>query len=561
MRLPSVTDTQVELVQQLASIGVSWYQQTSIYLSTAGIKALMRLADTIAQITTSKSSSSSTATGQSCSWSLLLDPVAAAVKDDVDLVIRLATKQINETAEQQQQQQEPPSSRLARVTAAGSGSPSGSPRANRSVTNVSNGSISGSVGSPLGPKGGAAARQAVAAAAEKQIAAVQLRVRTQQLVLMQRALAAVHQSCKDSMRWDEQMQLLEVLAHGVDAAIAFNAGMGVTYWQQQQQSGVLATVAASPAVAGRSAAEPQQQQVQAQQLKQEQQQQQLGPLCEEAVAAAEEPEQQTERSGSTMLLESVDLASAVSGTSSISFSGLALGGFGSYVQPPNATSSGGEGGTAGPGQAVVSATAAAAAGLDAASSSGDGGAASGSAATSSSGAGASSGAGSHVTIGDKVQAADSHAASDADQQQQQELRQVDLAPIRIQPDSSQQQQQQQQVTVNASSVPSVAAISKPPHTSSGSSSSSSPVKRLSGSGTAQPGSPGRTRMAGVKLPVLLVSSPESVEEVHPAMMRLEAEGGLLLIEVSLEMLGCRSSSDVVHAQMRKGCRLLVHCCS
>jgi len=40
------------LVEQLAAIGVSWYQQNSIYLSTAGIKALMRLAETISHIVT-----------------------------------------------------------------------------------------------------------------------------------------------------------------------------------------------------------------------------------------------------------------------------------------------------------------------------------------------------------------------------------------------------------------------------------------------------------------------------------------------------------------------------
>jgi hypothetical protein len=66
--------------------------------------------------------------------------------------------------------------------------------------------------------------------------------------------------------------------------------------------------------------------------------------------------------------------------------------------------------------------------------------------------------------------------------------------------------------------------------SPGSSSSSSPSKRLVAAAAA-PGSPGRTRMAGMNLPVLMVSSPESVEEVHPALMRLEAEGGMLLIEV------------------------------
>jgi hypothetical protein len=38
-------------------------------------------------------------------------------------------------------------------------------------------------------------------------------------------------------------------------------------------------------------------------------------------------------------------------------------------------------------------------------------------------------------------------------------------------------------------------------------------------------------MGGMSLPQLMVSSAESVEEVHPALMRLEAEGGMLLIEV------------------------------
>jgi hypothetical protein len=38
-------------------------------------------------------------------------------------------------------------------------------------------------------------------------------------------------------------------------------------------------------------------------------------------------------------------------------------------------------------------------------------------------------------------------------------------------------------------------------------------------------------MGGLVLPQLVVSSAESVEVVQPALMRLEAEGGLLLIEV------------------------------
>ncbi|KAF6256772.1 hypothetical protein COO60DRAFT_1627056 [Scenedesmus sp. NREL 46B-D3] len=54
---------QVDLVQQLAAIGVSWYQQPSIYLSTAGIKALMRLAETVASI-------SGSAHNGGCGWAL-----------------------------------------------------------------------------------------------------------------------------------------------------------------------------------------------------------------------------------------------------------------------------------------------------------------------------------------------------------------------------------------------------------------------------------------------------------------------------------------------------------
>jgi len=51
---------------------------------------------------------------------------------------------------------------------------------------------------------------------------------------------------------------------------------------------------------------------------------------------------------------------------------------------------------------------------------------------------------------------------------------------------------------------------------------------LGSSSPGSPGSPGRSKLHGVVLPELLVSSPESVEEVTPALMRLEAEGGLLL---------------------------------
>ncbi|WIA39187.1 hypothetical protein OEZ86_005312 [Tetradesmus obliquus] len=135
----------VDLVQQLAAIGVSWYQQPSIYLSTAGIKALMRLAETVAQI-------SGSAQNGGCGWALFLEPFAAAVRADVDTVIGLATRQLAEQAadQQQQQQQQQHMSLLGKGAAKGSGV--SSPQAG-GVSNASNAASNSLYGSPLGPKG------------------------------------------------------------------------------------------------------------------------------------------------------------------------------------------------------------------------------------------------------------------------------------------------------------------------------------------------------------------------------------------------------------------------
>lgn len=489
---------QVDLVQQLASIGVSWYQQNSVYLSTAGIKALMRLADTLAHITNSNNTVDSS---QRCSWALILDPIAAAVRTDVELVVALAMKQIREAADQQQQQMPTGASHLLRSLAA-HGSPSGSPRAARGVSN------GGFAGSPLGPKGGAAARQAVAAEAEKQMLAMQLRVRSQQLVLMQRALASVHKSCSDSMSWEEQMQLLEVLAVGVDAAIAFNAGVGAQHQHSVKQI-------TAPVLVGASAAQDGQQSQQS------------------------EPQQQPERSTSTMLLESVDLASAVSCSSSLSMSGLV--GFGSYLQNPHGTSSTGDAATSS-GEAMLSPTAAT--GANVRNSSEDAFVRHGESSSEpgQSRSGDSTAAAPAADASDGTATADvADASTTGPQEEQQQPGQVPvqpaLAPIAPHPVQEQQQQQQQQSKLPAGNAQgSPAAVDSP---ITGNAKQQSALKRVSSSGGSlsaqqQPGSPGRSRLGAVKLPVLMVSSAESVEEVPPALMRLEAEGGLLLIEVSVE---------------------------
>eukprot|EP00775_Hariotina_reticulata_P004219 gene4219-4468_t len=137
----------VELVQQLAAIGVTWYQQNSIYLSTAGIKALMRLAETLSIIV---KQSSKGASGSSTA------AAAAGGGGGGGLF---------------------------------TGSPSGSPRAHSRRSTGAAGSFNGTA-SLLGARGGvAAARQLEAAAAAQHTMAMQLRIRSRQLVLVQRGLS------------------------------------------------------------------------------------------------------------------------------------------------------------------------------------------------------------------------------------------------------------------------------------------------------------------------------------------------------------------------------------
>jgi hypothetical protein len=496
---------QVDLVQQLAAIGVSWYQQPSIYLSTAGIKALMRLAETVAQI-------SGSAHNGGCGWALFLEPFAAAVRSDVDTVIALATRQLAEqTADQQQQQQQ-------HLGVLGKGAP-GSLRgsSSSSVSSPQGGSISNAVtnslyGSPLGPKGGAAARQAVAAAASKQLLASQLRVRTQQLVLMQRALASIHKSCKDSMSWEEQMQLLEVLALGVDAAIAYNTGLAGAHWERQQRrlsqlgdkqpvrrisSGSSKTPTAAPASAGASQQQQLQQDVQL-----------LSPVPEGG--------QQLQGVGSGSLSDTISLASAVSRNSSLSMSGLV--GFGSFLQPN--LSSGGS--VTGPSLSSADGASGVASGLTSptagAMSMSPGGSGDGAAAavgsTSSTAGSAAAGLSGEITAASPV--------PPEQQQQQQQQQQAKHAA---------DTQQQMLAPIRTDVLPLRTSEEQQRGSPGSSSSSGSPSKRLAAAAAA-PGSPGRTRMGGLNLPLLMVSSAESVEEVHPALMRLEAEGGMLLIEVS-----------------------------
>jgi hypothetical protein len=486
---------QVDLVQQLAVIGVSWYQQPSIYLSTAGIKALMRLAKTVAQI------SGSTHNG-GCGWALFLEPFAAAVRSDVDTVIALATRQLAEQTADQQQQQQHLSVLGKRVSGSlrGSGSSGVSSPQGGGVSNAVTNSL---YGSPLGPKGGAAARQAVTAAASKQLLASQLRVRTQQLVLMQRALASIHKSCKDSMSWEEQMQLLEVLALGVDAAIAYNTGLAGAHWERQQRrlsqlgdkqpvrrisssssSGKVPT--AAPAAAGAS-------------QQQQQQDVQLLSSVPEGV-------------GSSSLSDTKSLASAVSRNSSLSsLSGLV--GFGSYLQP-NLSSAGSVTGpslsSADGASGVTSGLTSPTAGAMSVSPVGSGDGAAAAAAAANAAAGLSGEITAASPVPPEQQQQQPKAAADNQQQTLAPIR-TDVLPLR----TSEEQQRG----------------------SPGSSSSSSPSKRLAAA--AAPGSPGRTRMAGMNLPLLMVSSAESVEEVHPALTRLEAEGGMLLIEVSAVVCSIR----------------------
>ncbi|KAF8064597.1 BIG3 [Scenedesmus sp. PABB004] len=500
------------LLDQLAAIGVAWYRQGSPYLSTAGIKALMHLADTLDRFAAAGSGGG--ASGD-CGWALLLEPLRAAVAEDVALVLRLAAAGAAEAAEASaaaaaaRAVEAAASAGRARRGSGGGGSPGGSPRAG------AGGAAAFAV--PLGARGGAAARAAAAAAASAAALGAQLRVRTQQLVLMQRALASVHARCRGSMTWEEQMALLEVLALGVDAAIAHNArlaGAGPEAAQQQQPL-------------------QQQQASQQQRVQQQPQAQAQQPAVPPALLlAVPEDAALATRAGSAggSIGDSLDLASAVSRNSSLSMSGLV--GFGSFLAPnpscggsaasgalgsadggagagggpgsPGAPSPGGEPGSAagaggGPGSdtpapapapaprlsgpddaSVVSPLSAA--GIPDAPDGGDGAAAP-PGWTAAGGGGGSNGAA---------------------QDQQQQAAASGVAPLPAQPGAQ----------------PALAPLRTQPPPSAGGGAGAAP---------GSPGSAGRAR-GGAAMPALLVSSPESTEEVRPALMRLEAEGGLLLIE-------------------------------
>ena len=588
---------QTEMVQQLVAIGVAWYQQNSVYLSTAGIKALMRLAHTFA--------AGSTAQG---SWQLFVGPITTAVQADVQQILALATKQLAE--------QSAAAAGAADATTAFRSSvesQTGSPRSRSAAASATQ-----TVGapSPLGAgsaaaaaaKGGMAARQVAAAAAAAAAVAAHLRVRARQLVLLQRGLAAIHRDCRASMSWEEQMQLLDALGLGVDAAIAFNTDLSVAQQQRQQQ--LL---------------------LQAANLKTQQQQQQQG------LQAVPEGRSVPAAVGQGLLHDSISLASAVgpdgmhsstpSGArtgepllpfgSSIRFSELSLSqkssAGGSAAGSAGVSSAGGSlagaagtavapgsdggaadaffnmrsasGGNSGGGGALLlsrstsagssDAAAAAAHGLTGSHSGGGaapssssslGGDAAAAVAASGGGSGSGDAAGSVASLGfgsvggavneAGVELPGQAAPSTAAQQQQQPGVQqkpgspeiTPLSPTSPSPQPPPQQQQlARQPDPERPNLPPVRTSHPGQHAESaitnagsntpgggstrGSNSPGSSPLRQRWSGGGGGGSPGRTRMGGLVLPQLVVSSAESVEVVQPALMRLEAEGGLLLIEV------------------------------
>lgn len=562
------------MVQQLVAIGVSWYQQNSVYLSTAGIKALMRLAHTLA-------AGSSTGGGLGSSWQLFAGSITAAVQADVQQILALAQKQLSESA----------------AAAAGDALPTGGAGGGGSSKAGAGAYFRSGTGDnspPNAAKGGMVARKAAAVAAAAAAVSAHLRVRTRQLVLLQRGLASIHRDCRNSMSWDEQVQLLDALALGVEAAIAFNTDISVAQQQRQQQWLAAGSPRRQQQPAGTAAGQPQAQQ-------QQQQAVQVPGLT---------PGNLSSNSATATLHESISLASAVAPDADPAAGGVdaSLLPFGSSIRVSELSfshkSSGG--GSAAGSTAVSSAGGSLAGGLgglqgvsegtadpffqmrsSASTTNSGGGSGAGAAAagslllsrSTSAGStdvrslpgshGGAAAAGNNISGGAAAAGAGTTAAAAAagepegavsatsgpagaapaplavpQLQQQPEPEITPLSPPGPQQQQSQQQQQQppRQVSPDRPNLPpvrtSTSGQAEGTHVGGGfsSSPSSSPGRqRWSGGGR---DSPGRMRIGGLVLPQLMVSSPESIEVVQPAFMRLEAEGGLLLIEVS-ELAGAR----------------------
>jgi hypothetical protein len=551
------------MLQQLVAVCVAWYQQSSVYLSTAGIKALMRLADTLAASAAATGSSSGGGAGAGSSWQLLIQPLHEAVVADVKVVLALAHRQLSEAAAAAEAARAAERRAAAGASSGGSavaaaagfngaqaGSPPGSPgprtqqQQQQQQQQQAGGGYAGHALSRLGPQaaaaaaaagGGAAARQAAADAAAAAALTQHLRVRTRQLVLLQRAIAAIHRDCRRAMSWAEQQQLLQVLALGVEAALTFNTGISLKQQRQQQQRLHAAAAAAATAHCAQQQQQPRQQQL-------------LQAVPEHALGSG--------RSGSDGAVEgsftdSMSLMSAVSSSAagSISSSGSAAGGaqppalqpFGSAIRVTSCSvdASSSVGGSSSSGAGAL-----AAAGR-AGSSSVDGPAGGGDTSRRSStdaffqlrtpaGSTAGGAAADGLHLSSAGGASDAAAVAAAAASGDTALRQghPEITPASPQPTQQQQQQQHGEPQPPAQQVRT--SLFGPTPANGAAARGAAGAGSNSGSpGWAQGGAAAWPAGAGGSgdMPVLMVSSPEAVEVVLPALMRLEAEGGLLLIQV------------------------------
>jgi len=263
---PTHRTPQADLIRQLASISMTWYQHASQHLAMAGLGAMLRLATTLAALHQRQGSN----VGGDAHWALLIDMVAQAAREDVGTVVTLARQQQAATtraAEAAAAAGGPASAVPSRLMdgagALSSGSPGGSPRSPSAYAARALAAQQQLTGSPLASRGlpglgsGSGSSNAAAAAngdrSRRTSAAASspmlrlgeaqmrtLRVRARQLVLLQRALGEMHARCLGEISWGVQMRLLDVLGETVAAAMAFNTE-AATGQLQPQQGGVAAS--------------------------------------------------------------------------------------------------------------------------------------------------------------------------------------------------------------------------------------------------------------------------------------------------------------------------------
>ena len=270
---------QMDLISQLASIAVAWYQYPVASVSSSGLEGLVQLSRTLAS--SEPGAGDAVAADRAAAWGVLLGLLEKATQADVDLVLTLAKKQQEALLQQQ-------GAAAAEVEVAGlwAGAAGGLPATSKTLEDLrrkdGGGGSPTAGGSPTSRYATGAAvagsgfRTAAAAAAgaaggvaagggpgspsgrglmpggsysslQQQRQQQQLHLRSRQLVLLQRALAQMHEVGVGSLNWDMQMRLLSILSASVEAAAQFNSDGGRA---RATAGGASEATAAAGAVAG-----------------------------------------------------------------------------------------------------------------------------------------------------------------------------------------------------------------------------------------------------------------------------------------------------------------------